>query len=270
MTRVLSGAALVVVAVSVVWLAPPGLFFVVAEVLLLLAFTEYRRLADAVGLPVPAVAGGIATLAASIGVSSWRWIDDTVVGMAVALDAALMSAMIVLAALALASWRGDRDAIGRASAATFPLLYLGLPIGALIAIRQMKGPQGLFLLMLTVIVSDTSQYYTGRLFGRRLLAPAVSPNKTIEGAIGGFVFGTLLMAALGHWWLPAVPLLVRMALGATVVALGIVGDLFESMLKRSAGVKDSSTLIPGHGGVLDRIDALLFAAPVYYIVMKYV
>ena len=124
--------------------------------------------------------------------------------------------------------------------------------------------------MLTVIVSDTAQYYTGRAFGRRLLAPAISPKKTIEGAIGGFVFGTLLLVVVGRWWLPAVPLPVRAALGAAIVALGIVGDLFESMLKRSAGVKDSSALIPGHGGVLDRIDALLFAAPVYYIVLKYV
>jgi phosphatidate cytidylyltransferase len=269
-TRVLSGAVLASVAVAVVWLAPSVLFFVVAEALLLLAFVEYRRLAAAVGLPVPAAAGAVATLAASIGVSSWRWIGEAVVGMAVALDAVLMSGMIVLATLALASWRGDRDAIGRASAAMFPMLYLGLPIGALIAIRQMRGAEGLFLLMLTVMVSDTAQYYTGRLFGRRLLAPAVSPKKTVEGAVGGFVFGTLLMAAVGHWWLPGVPLPLRAALGATVVALGIVGDLFESMLKRSAGVKDSSALIPGHGGVLDRIDALLFAAPVYYIVLKHV
>ena len=134
----------------------------------------------------------------------------------------------------------------------------------------MAGPPGLFLLMLTVMVSDTAQYYTGRLFGRRPLAPAISPKKTIEGAIGGFVFGTLLLAIAGHWWLPAVPLGIRVVLGAAVVALGIAGDLFESMLKRSAGVKDSSTLIPGHGGVLDRIDALLFAAPIYYVVLKYV
>jgi phosphatidate cytidylyltransferase len=120
------------------------------------------------------------------------------------------------------------------------------------------------------MVSDTGQYYTGRAFGKRLLAPAISPKKTIEGAAGGFVFGTAVMAIAGAWWLPSMPPAMRMVLGATIVALGIAGDLFESMLKRSASVKDSSGLIPGHGGVLDRIDALLFAAPIYYLVLKYV
>jgi phosphatidate cytidylyltransferase len=124
--------------------------------------------------------------------------------------------------------------------------------------------------MLTVMVSDTAQYYTGRLFGTRPLAPAISPKKTVEGAVGGFVFGTALFVSAGAWWVPGMPILFRIGLGLAVVALGIGGDLFESMLKRSAGVKDSSALIPGHGGVLDRIDALLFAAPVYYIVLKYV
>jgi phosphatidate cytidylyltransferase len=151
-----------------------------------------------------------------------------------------------------------------------PALYIGLPIAALIGIRAISGPRGLFLLMLTVMVSDTSQYYTGRAFGRRRLAPIVSPKKTVEGAIGGAVVGTALFAIAGIWWLPQVPVLFRVVLGITIVALGIAGDLFESMLKRSAGVKDSSSLIPGHGGVLDRIDALLFAAPVYYIVLRYV
>ena len=125
--------------------------------------------------------------------------------------------------------------------------------------------------MLTVIVSDTAQYYTGRAFGRRPLAPAISPKKTIEGAVGGFVFGAAAAGRRsGTGGCRPCPLPLRVALGAAVVALGIAGDLFESMLKRSAGVKDSSALIPGHGGILDRIDALLFAAPVYYVVLKYV
>ena len=265
MTRVLSGAVLIAIAIAVVWFAPSFLFFVVAEVLLVLAFVEYARMAAACGLPIPAVASGAATMLVPIGVMP-IYVADAAVG----LDAILMSAFVVLAALTLTTWRGDRDAIGRASAAVFPMLYLGLPIGAMAALRALRGRQALFLLLLTVMVSDTAQYYSGRAFGTRLLAPAISPKKTIEGAIGGFVCGALLVVVVGAWWLPAMPLALRALLGVALVALGIAGDLFESMLKRSAGVKDSSTLIPGHGGILDRIDALLFAAPVYYIVLKYV
>src|SRR5262249_20125883 len=144
------------------------------------------------------------------------------------------------------------------------------PIGAMVALRTIRGREALFLLLLTVMVSDTAQYYTGRALGRRLLAPAVSPKKTVEGAVGGFICGAIVLAVVGAWWLPNVPAALRALLGATLVGLGIGGDLFESMLKRAAGVKDSASLIPGHGGVLDRIDALLFAAPVYYVVVKYI
>ncbi len=160
--------------------------------------------------------------------------------------------------------------VGLASASLFPMVYLGLPFGAVIAIHEADGREVVLLMILTVIVSDTAQLYTGRLFGRRPLAPAISPKKTIEGAIGGFVFGAAAFAVAGHWWLPDWPAALRGAIGVVIVAAGMAGDLFESMLKRSAGVKDSSSLIPGHGGVLDRLDALLFAAPVYYIVLKLV
>jgi len=265
-TRVLSGAALVIIAIAIVWLASSLLFFLAGEALLVLAFVEYVSLARAHHLDVPAwpvgaaVALTCATFShAALGGSTWF-----------ALDVVLMSAAVAIGALSLPRWRGGADALPQTAAAFLPILYIGLPIGALVSIREMRGPEGLFLLMLTVMVSDTAQYYTGRMFGRRPLAPAISPKKTIEGAVGGFVFGTLLLAGVGHWWLPSVPLSIRIILGAAIVALGIAGDLFESMLKRSAGVKDSSTLIPGHGGVLDRIDALLFAAPIYYVVLKYV
>lgn len=268
MIRLLSGALLLVFAIGVVWFAPPLVFLLVAEVLLALAVWEYVHLASATGLVVPAVATGAAALLTSLSVTASALGGALPVPPAT-LDIVLMSALVALGGLTLAGWRGEPDALARASVALFPCLYLALPIGAMVAVRATRGPAVLFLLMLTVIVSDTAQYYTGRAFGRRPLAPAVSPKKTIEGAVGGFVFGPLTLAGLGRMWLPGVPTGWLVVLGLATVALGIAGDLFESMLKRSAGVKDSSSLIPGHGGVLDRIDALLFAAPVYYIVLKY-
>ena len=141
----------------------------------------------------------------------------------------------------------------------------------MLAIRERLGAPGLFLLMLTIIASDTAQYYTGRALGRRPLAATISPKKTIEGAARrgrlrhrrpGRSGGVVADAPI------AVGLPARLALGVIVVAAGIAGDLFESLLKRSAGIKDSSSLIPGHGGILDRIDALLFAAPVYFVALK--
>jgi phosphatidate cytidylyltransferase len=119
------------------------------------------------------------------------------------------------------------------------------------------------------VVSDSAQYYTGRALGRHRLAPAISPAKTVEGAIGGLVLGSVAMTYGGLALFKGVNPWLLLATSVVVVALGMVGDLFESLLKRSAGVKDSSTLIPGHGGVLDRIDSWLFAAPVFYVFVMY-
>jgi phosphatidate cytidylyltransferase len=265
MTRVLSGATLLVLAVALVWFASAAVFFLVAEALLLLAFGEYAALARASGLSIPELP---AALAAALTAAAFSRLAFNVSW--VSMDIVLMSALVVLGAVTLARWRNGPEALALVSASLFPCLYLGLPVGAMIVIREVEGREVLFLLILAVAVSDTAQYYTGRSFGRRPLAPALSPNKTIEGAIGGFVCGALFLAVVGRWWLPLVPVALRGALGGAVVAVGIAGDLFESMLKRSAGVKDSAALIPGHGGILDRLDALLFAAPVYYIVLKYV
>jgi phosphatidate cytidylyltransferase len=202
MTRVVSGAVLVVLVVALVWWAPPAVFEAVAAATVLLGAWEL-----------------------------WRLVGLSAVPMAV--------------------------------------VYLALPLAALVEIRMIAGPQAVFLVMLTIMVSDTAQYYSGRTFGRRPLAPRISPKKTIEGAIGGFVVATALFVVVGAWWAPTMSVGVRLLLGLALVALGIAGDLFESFLKRRANVKDSSQLIPGHGGVLDRIDALLFAAPVYYLVLRY-
>ena len=261
MTRVLSGVALIAVAVGVVVLANDLVFQLFAAVLVVLSVRELVGLASASDLQVSTLPVLVSTL-----LTAW------VVGSegAVALEVALMAALVAIGLGAMGSWRGGTNALATVAAGLFPAIYIGLPIGALVAVRAFAGTRVLFLLMLTVMVSDTAQYYTGRAFGRRPLAPAISPKKTIEGALGGFVFGTVFFVVLGRWWVPGMPPIFRAGLGLALVALGIAGDLFESMLKRSAGVKDSSALIPGHGGILDRIDALLFAAPIYYIFLKYV
>jgi phosphatidate cytidylyltransferase len=264
MTRVLSGAALIAFAIAVVWFAPVPVFEAVAFAVLFAAVEELITMSRASGIRVPhwpAVIAAFLTLASFSEVLSARQLS---------LDVVLMAEFIGMAVVMLLAWRGGSDALAAVATALFPSLYLAIPIGAVVVIWESGGPRTLSLLMLTVIVSDTAQYYTGRQFGRRLLAQTISPKKTVEGAIGGLIFGTAAFVAAGAWWLALVPAAARVAIGLGIVAVGIVGDLFESMLKRSANVKDSSAIIPGHGGILDRIDALLFAAPLFYVIGRFI
>jgi phosphatidate cytidylyltransferase len=188
-------------------------------------------------------------------------------------EVALAGMLLGLSATTLAgmamSMPAQGAALQTAAVSTFGALYIGVPLGLLSLTRWTLGKEATLLLILAVAASDTLQYYSGRSLGRRPLAPLVSPKKTVEGALGGFVGAAIALAVLGHWWLPQMGLLTRVGLGLAVAAVGIVGDLFESLLKRSVDMKDASSIIPGHGGVLDRIDALLFAAPVYYVFVRY-
>jgi phosphatidate cytidylyltransferase len=151
----------------------------------------------------------------------------------------------------------------RVGVAVLGAAYPGILMAMLVRLRQL--PDGLAWLVLTLVVTwlnDTGAYFAGRAYGRRKLYPRISPSKTWEGAWGGLlasVVGALVVKALG--WLPQLPWWGSVIVGAGAAVLGPVGDLSESMLKRAYGAKDSSTLLPGHGGVLDRVDALLFTAP---------
>jgi phosphatidate cytidylyltransferase len=258
MTRILSAAVLIPVVVGTVWFLPPVATLLLAEVAAVLAFTEYAQLAEALGARVPRTVSGTAVAASCAALAL----------PGVPLDLVLLTTTIATGALAVASGRPDQGILRDAAASVFPVFYIGLPLGALAAIRA-AGREALLLLMITVVVSDSAQYYSGRAFGRHPLAPQISPKKTVEGAVGGVVLGTAVMAAGALWLFPTANLVLVVLLSATVVVVGIVGDLFESLLKRSAGVKDSSSLIPGHGGVLDRIDSWLFAGPVFYVFTRY-
>jgi phosphatidate cytidylyltransferase len=132
-------------------------------------------------------------------------------------------------------------------------------------VRTSIGPEALTWFLVVIAASDTAQLYTGKLLGRRKLSPVISPGKTVEGAIGGLVGAVVVGAALAGLWLPADPIWMSALLALFLAGAGIVGDLFESLLKRSAGRKDASSVIPGHGGVLDRIDSYLLAAPLFYL-----
>ena len=148
------------------------------------------------------------------------------------------------------------------------IIYLGAPLFMFSDIRTQHGPGALMIVIGVIIVSDSAQYYTGRAFGKRKLAPVISPKKTVEGAIGGLMIGSLAAVGFGRLWPVGLSDGMMLAAGLAISIAGILGDLFESALKRRAGKKDSGTLIPGHGGILDRIDSWLFAAPVFWLILR--
>lgn len=121
---------------------------------------------------------------------------------------------------------------------------------------------------LVLMGSDAAAYYGGRTFGRRKLAPNVSPGKTWEGAIAGMLASLLLAAAAHYWFFRQLPLKFALPLAAVMNIFGVLGDLTESALKRSAGTKDTAKILPGHGGMLDRVDSSLFTLPVVYVVHR--
>jgi phosphatidate cytidylyltransferase len=263
MTRLLSGLALAGAAFGAVWFLPSTALLVVAIAVATLAFVEYARLATAVGAPLPYGPAWVVTVAACVSVTAPSWLPGPSLYGPPLFGLALLAVGVSLMA------RGVHGAplVHGAAAAMLAPVYIGLPLGALVGIHQQSGREGVLALIATVAASDTFQYYTGRAFGRRPLAPSISPKKTIEGAIGGLVVAPLVLVAIAHWWLPRLALPLVWGAGLAIVVAGIAGDLFESAMKRAAGVKDSGTLIPGHGGVLDRIDALLFVAPLFYLLV---
>lgn len=150
------------------------------------------------------------------------------------------------------------------------LIYIPFLLGHLILIRGWdQGVTWIFVLMAVIIAGDTGAYYIGAVFGRHKLAPSISPGKTVEGAVGGLGANLLIGVLIKKYYFPEFGWSSWIALIMIMGALGQTGDLVESMLKRSVGIKDSGIIFPGHGGLLDRIDALLFAAPGLYYFKTY-
>lgn len=289
MKRVLTALVLVPVVVLLIFRAPLWAITVVVAVVALLACHEYLRLLDAYGLePFGALLFVVATVVFLPG--TVRFTDERA-GVALNLVTSLLLALFVFLVLSAALRREDlRVAFLSAACTAMALPYIVLP---LVYLKNLPAtPDGRLLTMVLLIivwVGDTFAFYAGRLFGRHKLAPRVSPGKTWEGTIVSLVGATALGAALlanlddAAGWLSQVGLMraesalydqpfvapynwaVAAAIAAAINIAAQFGDLVESLIKRGAGVKDSGALLPGHGGVLDRVDALLFAAPVGFI-----
>jgi phosphatidate cytidylyltransferase len=258
MQRVISGVILGAAALALIWFLTSIALLGVALVVAAMAFHEYDRIVDKIGAKVPFWTTLVATLLVCSMVP-FEWVE---------IESVLAGALLLIALNVLASPRVGAPLLADTSAAVLAPVYIGMPLGCLVGVHAIAGKEAVLLLIATVAVSDTAQFYTGRTLGRTPLAPLRSPKKTREGAIGGFVIAPLFLAVAGAYWLPDYPWYWHLSLGFGIVVAGIIGDLFESMLKRAADMKDSGTLIPGHGGVLDRIDALLFAAPVFYFFLR--
>jgi phosphatidate cytidylyltransferase len=264
--RLLTAAVLLPILIASIVIAKLALVFVlIAAIAMVIALYEFWLLARRQQVKADVAAGylGAAALLTVFYFAEPRK----------GLDLEMMQAIMLvftMGSLAAAMLRGAPfdKMIMSVGATVLGVLYVVLLGGHLVAVRVGFQPtlsrHLLAFFFLVIMSGDSAAYYGGRMFGSHKLAPGISPGKTWEGAIAGMMI-SLLAAALAHvWFFPELPLKFALPLAAAMNVLSVVGDLTESALKRSAGAKDTANILPGHGGVLDRLDSLLFNAPVIY------
>jgi phosphatidate cytidylyltransferase len=252
MTRVLTAAVAIPLVLLITLYSPQWLFASVVGLAAAAAVEEFLSLASAKRMDRP---------------GKWFLVPAWLVCASFAAGPSWVLISIALAAMALMTatvFGGSIEAgFNRVASGLSSIVYCSVTLGFLILI-----PRGWIVLLFAIIwVGDSAAYYGGRALGRHLLAPAVSPKKTVEGAIAGLV-GSMIAGAIGGIWLLHEPGMRIIGVSAVTAAVGQIGDLAESVLKRSAGVKDSSSILPGHGGILDRLDSLFFATPVFYWILN--
>ncbi len=263
-TRILTAVPLALFVIGIIWWGPRWLFLLVLLALVEISLHEYFHLSRTAGwrgLPWLGYLAGAALCVA-------QTVDGAASGGLVAII--LLSSVFLAALFALFQGDGLKDYWGSASSTVFGILYLGFSLSWLFPLRFSEEANGrpvtLFLLLVNW-AGDALALLVGRTMGRHFFAPSISPRKTIEGSIAGLV-GCVLVGWLCSLWFWRTAGFKTVILLAVVAAItGQIGDLVESALKRAGGLKDSGSLLPGHGGLLDRIDSLVFAVPAVWLVM---
>ncbi len=282
--RIASAAILIPLVLLLVFLAPMWLFALAVAFITLLALREYFQLARLSGMSTldwPGYFFALALIASQAVVPFGTALFISGGGMArqshVRLETGFSPILVLLAFVVCASAWSLAFQVPLAqflpglATTGLGLLWIGLPLSLLVSLRAFSpyfGPRLIFFLLAMIWVGDTAAYFVGRAIGRHKLSPRVSPGKTVEGAVASLL-GSLLVAVLLALWRHSVPMVVLLVAAFLTNVAAQFSDLIESAFKRGAGAKDSGQLIPGHGGVLDRIDSLLLAIPVlwYYSIL---
>ena len=184
--------------------------------------------------------------------------------------AGFVLALLLLIFFILLNYSSLPNGMNLLSRLAFGIIYVGFCAAHIVLLRKFaQGNYWLLVLSAIIAGSDIGAYYVGSWLGRTRLCPAISPGKTWEGAVAGLFFGVLAGLAAVHFFFPTVNLYKFSVVALLIVLVGIAGDLTESVIKRSAGVKDSGGLLAGHGGLLDRSDSLLLSAPVFFYLLHF-
>jgi phosphatidate cytidylyltransferase len=258
-----TGTAIVLLALLFVVLqfGPPWLMLAPLELFVVGALLEFYGLADRRNLKPRKMLGLVIAL----------FIGLSFVWPAVTLGQALAAALLVTAfvyVLRVTTLEELPAFVGSITVTFFGALYVAFPLHYLYWTRLERGAYGLYFLFGVIFLGDSGAYFIGAPFGRHKMTPVASPKKSWEGAVGGIVFACLGGLAARGLLFPDLPLWKALLTAAVVHAAAQVSDPLESLFKRAAGVKDSSNLLPGHGGLLDRVDSFLLAGPLFYYLVK--
>ncbi|MGD0907513.1 MAG: phosphatidate cytidylyltransferase [Candidatus Acidiferrales bacterium] len=277
--RILTASILIPLVVAGIWWGPTWFVAGLAAAVAVMALLEFLAMGERMGFK----AYRVWTCLAAVGIFAQQWIASeqaSTRGLGdllyearsphVTLEFVLFVFVLGVAAVAVMGGKALAEILPSISISAAGLVFIVLPLSAVVRLHgvDVSGPQLLLFTVVVVWVGDTAAYFAGRGFGRWKMSPQLSPNKTWEGAGANFL-GALLVGAIFGFWTRIEPIHMLAMAGLGSVA-GQVGDLFESAFKRSAGVKDSGTILPGHGGMLDRIDALILAAPTVWYYFEWV
>ena len=255
MIRVASGLALALLGLGLVLLGTPVYFFSFVVLVVIICLLEFYSILIKGGEPLLKYTGVILGVSAVFTIyfgSSENFL-------------AFIGASVVIS-FSISIFTSTNNAYKTAANTLFGVLYISVCLATLTLVR--KAPDGDMFVILVITSNsfcDIFAYYTGRAFGKTALAPAISPKKTVEGFLGGEVGAVVSAVVLQHFLLPDLGMIHAVVIGLIIGIFGPLGDLAESSIKRASGVKDSGWIIPGHGGLLDRADALIFTSGAFYV-----